>query len=108
MIVTGKQIKAARALAGLDQRHLATAASLHVNAVRYWERRRSFPGRSEPFAVRRIRKALETLGITSFVNPTPGVRLSSDGREQTDADAETGTKQPSPPDQHLTQDSTQL
>ena len=34
----GRQLKAARVLAGQTQRELATAAGLHENSVKYWER----------------------------------------------------------------------
>lgn len=39
MIKTGAQIKAARAMLGLRREDLARAASLHPNAVQYWENR---------------------------------------------------------------------
>ena len=37
MIVTGSQIRAGRALAGLRRSDLAKATGLHPNAVAYWE-----------------------------------------------------------------------
>ena len=36
-IVTGRQLRAARILAGLTQRQLAQAVGVHERAARYWE-----------------------------------------------------------------------
>ena len=60
MIVTGTQIRAARALVGLRRTDLAKAAGLHANAVSYWERHVHIPSaQREPVGVRRMREALE-------------------------------------------------
>ena len=77
MIVTGAQIRAARALLGWTRAELATAANLHRNAVAYWERRGTIPTGHyrEPHACRHIQKALLVAGVEIFVSPTPGVRL---------------------------------
>ena len=85
MIVTGRQIKAARALIGMRAADLARAAGLHRNAVGYWERRRTIPRPrylgggldvGEPFAVEAIRRALGAAGVETFADPSPGVRLA--------------------------------
>jgi transcriptional regulator with XRE-family HTH domain len=57
----GRQLKAARALAGLSQRQLAHQAGLHVNSVKGWETRHDRIG---GFAVSRMIAALEAYGIT--------------------------------------------
>lgn len=75
MFVTGAQIRAARALAGMLQTDLAAASNIHAQALRYWERRAAIP-RREPYAVRQIRKALEQRGIKVFTDPAPGVCFS--------------------------------
>jgi len=75
MIVSGSQIRAARALAGLRRCDLATAASIHANAVKYWERHSTIP-RREPYAVRKMREALQRRGVATFTDPAPGVRLA--------------------------------
>ena len=77
MIVTGAQIRAARALLGWTRAELATAANLHRNAVAYWERRATIPTGHyrEPHACRLIRKALLVAGVEIFMAPAPGVRL---------------------------------
>ena len=36
-IVTGRQLRAARILAGLTQKQLAKAVGVHERAARYWE-----------------------------------------------------------------------
>jgi transcriptional regulator with XRE-family HTH domain len=36
-IITGRQLRAARILAGLTQRQLAQAVGVHERAARYWE-----------------------------------------------------------------------
>ena len=39
MLRTGRQLKAARALAGLSQRQLAEDSGLHPKTISYWEKR---------------------------------------------------------------------
>jgi hypothetical protein len=73
-ITTGRQIKAARALIGMDQPTLGKAAGLHRNAVGYWEGKNTIP-RREPVGVRRIREALTAAGVTIYSAPAPGVAL---------------------------------
>src|SRR5262245_59329922 len=75
MIRTGAQIRAARALLGWTRQNLADAASLHTNAVAYWEAHAEIPAR-QPYAVERIAEALRRGGVLSFASPTPGVRLA--------------------------------
>lgn len=75
MIRTGAQIRAARALLGLKRADLAGAAKLHPNAVKYWEAR-TVPT-PPPYAVRAMEEALEKLGVVAFIDPYPGVRLST-------------------------------
>ncbi|MBS0251605.1 MAG: helix-turn-helix transcriptional regulator [Proteobacteria bacterium] len=79
MITTGRQIAAARALLGWSQDELADAAAMHVNSVAYWERHSSIPTDhyKAPIACRRIREALFKAGVETFVDPSPGVRLSA-------------------------------
>mgnify|MGYP003380801828 CR=1 FL=1 len=75
MILTGAQIRAARALIGITRSELAYQARLHPNAVKYWEVRDTIP-RYQPYAVGRIERCLERLGVVAFADPHPGVRLS--------------------------------
>lgn len=77
MITTGRQIAAARALLGWSQDELADAAAMHVNSVAYWERHSIIATDyyKVPVACRRIREALLTAGVETFVDPSPGVRM---------------------------------
>lgn len=81
-LVTGAQIKAARALLGWRRIDLAAAAGLHRNAVAYWEGQRRMP-RSEPFACRKMRDALLSAGVVTVSTPAPGVCLLSAGPRRT-------------------------
>jgi len=74
-IVSRRQIRAARMLAGLTQADLARAAGCHPRSVRYWENK----GSNEPTNVAptldSIEQALNRHGIILFSAPTPGVRV---------------------------------
>ena len=71
---SGPQIRAGRALLGWRRADLAKAASLHPNAVAYWERRERLP-RREQVGCRRIREALAQAGVVAVIVPAPGVCL---------------------------------
>jgi DNA-binding XRE family transcriptional regulator len=77
MIVTGSQIRAARALLGWTRQDLAKAAGLHKNTVQYWETSVAIPAGAhrEPVACRDIREALRHAGVDVFSQPYAGVRL---------------------------------
>ena len=79
MLVTGSQIRAARALLGWTRSDLARAAKLHPNAVAYWERRERIPcgGYQTPVACRRMQEALIGAGVDFLTLPVIGVRLVS-------------------------------
>lgn len=57
---SGRHLKAARVLAGLTQQQLATAACLHLNSVKGWERHQD---RIAGYAVDRMLGALASRGI---------------------------------------------
>ena len=77
MIVTGSQIRAARALLGWTRRDLARASKLHPNAVAYWESRSDIPTGTwrTPVACRYMRQALIEAGVDFLALPAVGVRL---------------------------------
>ncbi len=75
VLVTGNQLKAARALAGVDQQQLADSAGVNVNTVRNMEARGAKPITSSAVTVRRVQLAMETLGIEFLNHAQPGVRL---------------------------------
>jgi transcriptional regulator with XRE-family HTH domain len=77
MLATGNQLKAARALAGIDQKQLADAAGVNVNTVRYMEARGSGLITSGAVTIRKVQLALEGLGIEFLNHSHPGVRLNN-------------------------------
>src|SRR5438093_12433734 len=76
VLVTGNQLKAARALAGVDQQQVADSAGVNVNTIRNMEARGAKPITSSAVTVRRVQIALEALGIEFLNHSQPGVRLS--------------------------------
>ena len=74
-LVTGNQLKAARALAGVDQQQVADAAEINVNTVRNMEARGAEPITSSAVTVRNVQLALEAWGIEFLNHGQPGVRL---------------------------------
>jgi transcriptional regulator with XRE-family HTH domain len=74
-IVTGRQLRAARILAGLTQKQLAQAVGVHERAVRYWELKEDQAPTSTLFLLREIEAALHSHGVIVFAVPTPGARL---------------------------------
>jgi transcriptional regulator with XRE-family HTH domain len=74
-IVSGRQIRAARMLAGLTQADLARAAECHPRSVRYWESKGSDAPTNVASTLKTIEQALNRHGVIAFSSPTPGVRL---------------------------------
>jgi len=62
-IVSGRQIRAARMLAGLTQADLARAAGCHPRSVRYWENKGSNPQTSVASTLHSIEQALNRHGV---------------------------------------------
>ena len=76
-IVSGRQLRAARALTGLTQAELSTKAGFAVRACRYWESRGDAPPTSIPQSLESIEAVLRHHGVEVFSSPTPGCRLAS-------------------------------
>ena len=74
-LVTGRQLRAARVLAGLTQRTLGAALGLNERAVRFWERKHDRRPTGAPND-RRIEEVLLDNGVLLFAEPTPGARLA--------------------------------
>lgn len=73
MLTTGNQLKAARALAGLDQATLAERAGVNVNTIRAMESR---GGQMLTSGLDTIRKVMDAIETVEFLNEgRPGVRL---------------------------------
>jgi transcriptional regulator with XRE-family HTH domain len=74
-IITGRQLRAARILAGLTQRQLAQAVGVHERAARYWELKENKPPTSTTSILEKIEAVLRNHGVIVFASPTPGARL---------------------------------
>ena len=77
-IVTGRQLRAARILAGLTQKQLAHAVGVHERAARYWELKDDKAPTSTPSSLSKIEAALRDHGVIVFAAPTAGARLAAD------------------------------
>jgi transcriptional regulator with XRE-family HTH domain len=75
-LCTGRQLRAARVLAGLTQRTLGAALGLNERAIRFWEARTDRRPTSAPND-RRIEEVLLDHGVVLFSQPTPGARLAA-------------------------------
>jgi hypothetical protein len=75
MLTTGNQLRAARALIGLDQGQVAALASVNVNTIRNMES--SGPGQIAGRAqnVQLVQRVLEEAGVEFLNHGNPGVRL---------------------------------
>ena len=77
-IVTGRQLRAARILAGLTQKQLAQAVGVHERAARYWELKNNTAPTSTLSMLAKIEAVLLSHGVIVFAAPTAGVRLTTD------------------------------
>jgi hypothetical protein len=74
-IVSSRQLRAARVLAGLSQAGLAHAAGFHANSAKFWEGKGDGLPTCVPDTLRRIEAALRAHGVAVFVQPSPGARI---------------------------------
>jgi transcriptional regulator with XRE-family HTH domain len=81
-VVTGRQLRAARILAGLTQRQLAQAVGVNERAARYWELKENKLPTSTPNNLEKIEAVLLDHGVVVFSTPTAGVRLASNCRSE--------------------------
>jgi transcriptional regulator with XRE-family HTH domain len=77
MLTTGNQLKAARALAGLDQVTLAELAKISPNTISAMEKRGAETLTSGLDTIRAIMVALEASGVELLNHGQPGVRLKA-------------------------------
>src|ERR1019366_9700690 len=87
-LTTGNQLKAARALAGVDQQHVADSAGVNVNTIRNMEASGCGAITSGAVTVRKVQLALEALGIEFLNHARPGVRLSDPSRRAAEMEEE--------------------
>jgi transcriptional regulator with XRE-family HTH domain len=76
-IISGRQLRAARILAGLTQRQLAQAVGVHERAARYWELKENKPPTSTTSILEEIEAMLRNHGVIVFASPTAGARLAT-------------------------------
>ena len=77
-LVAGRQLRAARILAGLTQKQLAQAVGVHERAARYWELKENKPPTSTSSVLEKIEAVLRDHDVIVFATLTAGVRLASD------------------------------
>jgi transcriptional regulator with XRE-family HTH domain len=77
MLIIGNQIKAARALASVEQQELADAANVHVNTIRKMEAKGDDEITSAADVLRRVQQALERWGVEFTNGGQPGVRRTA-------------------------------
>jgi transcriptional regulator with XRE-family HTH domain len=76
-IITGRQLRAARTLAGLTQKQLAKAVGVHERAARYWELKENKAPTSTTGFLEAIEAVLRDHGVIVFASPSPGARLAT-------------------------------
>jgi transcriptional regulator with XRE-family HTH domain len=79
MLTTGNQLKAARALAGIDQGDLAKRAGVNINTISAMEKRGAEILTSGLDTIKAVMSALENLRIEFLNHGQPGVRLRKQG-----------------------------
>lgn len=75
MLTTGNQLKAARALVGMDQKELARRAGVNVNTIVAMEKKGAAILTSGLDKIRAVMSALEDEGVEFLNHGRPGVRL---------------------------------
>ena len=76
-IVSGRQLRAARVLAGLTQCQLSVESGFAPRAAKYWENRGDKSPTCVPGSLAAIEQTLRRHGVEVFATPTPGARLTS-------------------------------
>jgi transcriptional regulator with XRE-family HTH domain len=76
-ISSGRQLRAARTLAGLTQSQLSTEAGFNPRAAKYWEGRGDNSPTETLQSLDAIERVLRRHGVEVFSHPTPGCRLAS-------------------------------
>jgi DNA-binding XRE family transcriptional regulator len=81
-IVTGRQLRAARILAGLTQKQLAQGVGVHERAVRYWEAKENRMPTTVPSSLAAVEAVLSHHGVVVFAIPTAGMRVARDAADE--------------------------
>lgn len=88
MLTTGYQLKAARALLGLEQTQVAFLANVSVNTIRNMEASAAFDIAGRSANVQAVQRALEAAGAEFLNHGNPGVRVRLDGKTIADVRSE--------------------
>ncbi len=80
MLSRGNQLKAARALMGLEQEALAALAGVDVAIIQAMEAHGADHITSRADLLPRVQRALESAGVEFLNHGRPGVRLRSTGK----------------------------
>ena len=81
MLTTGNQLRAARALAEIEQAELAERAHVNVNTIRNMEKAGAGPIAGRSANVQAVQRALEEVGVEFLNHGEPGVRLRKPSRK---------------------------
>ncbi|MBB35399.1 MAG: hypothetical protein CME88_02755 [Hirschia sp.] len=75
MLTTGNQLRAARALIGMDQKQLAQKADVALNTLRAMEAVGAEMINSRARSLIKVQQALELAGVEFLNHGRPGVRM---------------------------------
>lgn len=75
MLTTGNQLKAARALIGIEQKDVAGLAGVNVNTIRSMEASGAGPIAGRAQNVQAVQRVLEQRGVEFLNHGRPGVQL---------------------------------
>lgn len=75
MLTTGNQLKAARALIGIEQKEVADLAGVNVNTIRSMEAAGAGPIAGRAQNVQAVQRVLEARGVEFLNHGRPGVQL---------------------------------
>ncbi|RUX50039.1 hypothetical protein EOA33_10735 [Mesorhizobium sp. M4A.F.Ca.ET.050.02.1.1] len=75
MLTTGNQLKAARALIGVEQKEVADLAGVNVNTIRSMEAAGAGPIAGRAQNVQVVQRVLEARGVEFLNHGRPGVQL---------------------------------
>jgi DNA-binding transcriptional regulator YiaG len=78
-IVSGRQLRSARVLAGLSQKEFAKAVGVHERAARYWENKEDQLPTCVPGSLEQMEAVLRQQGVVVFASPSPGARFATKG-----------------------------
>jgi transcriptional regulator with XRE-family HTH domain len=95
VLTTGNQLKAARALAGLDQGELAQRAGVNINTISAMEKRGAEILTSGLDKIKAVMDALDAAGVEFLNHGQPGVRMKRD--EDVEAPGAWQHHEPAPP-----------